>query len=68
MALSKIKLSENKVKIAMAREGLTQKDLAEAVGVSSQRLGSMFKTSIVLTSNAGRIAKALNVDVTEIID
>jgi DNA-binding Xre family transcriptional regulator len=68
MALGKIKLSEDKVKIVMAREGFSQKDLAEAIGVTSQRLGTMFKTSVVLTSNAGRIAKALNVDVTEIID
>lgn len=68
MALTSMILSHDKVSAAMARKGYTQKGLAEAIGVTPQRLGAILRKQSVLASSAGRIAKALDVDVTEIID
>ena len=53
--------------LAMARSGIGTTELAERAGISTQTLWrSMYKGKPVRLSTAGRIARALGVDVTEI--
>jgi DNA-binding Xre family transcriptional regulator len=70
MASSTLQLSRKKVNIAIARMGgdYSVYKLAEDCGVSRQRMTVILNSDNISPSNAGRIAKALNVDVTEIID
>jgi transcriptional regulator with XRE-family HTH domain len=68
MALGNIQLSTEKIKLAMARKGYTTRELATECGITEQRLSAIFREHNVRPSNAGRLARALDVDVTEIID
>jgi transcriptional regulator with XRE-family HTH domain len=70
MASSTLQLSRKKVNIAIARKGgdYSVYKLAEDCGVSRQRMTVILNSDNISPSNAGRIARALNVDVTEIIE
>lgn len=61
-------LSRNKINIAMARKQMTVQQLAEAYGVSRNRINILLNQREVSTVSAGRMAQALGVDVTEILE
>ncbi len=61
-------LNYDKVRLAMARNSFSVPDLAKVYGISRQRMQVIINSRNVSTKTAGRLAKALAVDVTEIID
>lgn len=63
-----MRMSRKKVNIALARKQMTVTELAEAYGVSRARMNVILNSQAVTPVCAGRVAKALDVDVTEIID
>lgn len=63
-----MRMSRKKVNIALARKQMTVSELAEAYGVSRARMNVILNSQVVTPVCAGRVAKALDVDVTEIID
>ena len=63
-----MKVSKDKIDIVRANRCMTITELAEAYGVSRTRLNMILNQREVTVVCAGRLAKALGVDVTEIID
>ncbi len=63
-----MKLNRDKVNIAMARKKMTVMDLAKAYGVSRARINVILNSQVITPVCAGRVAEALGVDVTDIID
>ncbi len=63
-----MKLNRDKVNIAMARKKMNVTDLAKAYGVSRARMNVILNSQVLTPVCAGRVADALGVDVTEIID
>lgn len=63
-----MRLSEQKIKLMMARNTFTTSVLAEAYGVSRARMNAILNQREVTPMCAGRLAKALKCDVTEIIE
>lgn len=63
-----MKLNRDKVNIEMARKKMTVVTLAKAYGVSRARMNVILNSQFVTPVCAGRVASALDVDVTEIID
>lgn len=63
-----MKINKDKVLICMARKGITNKTMAEEYGCSRQYISIILSKGSVKPATAGKIAKALGVDVTEIID
>ena len=63
-----MRMSRKKVNIALARKQMTVTELAEAYGVSRARMNVILNSQVVTPVCAGRVAQALDVDVTEIID
>lgn len=63
-----MEISRNKINIAMARKCWTVTDLAEAYGVSRARINVILNQRSVSVVSAGRLAAALGVDVTEILE
>lgn len=63
-----MKINKDKVLICMARKGITYKTMAEEYGCSRQYISIILSKGSVKPATAGKIAKALGVDVTEIID
>ena len=63
-----MRLSREKINLAMARTNFTVTKLALAYGVSSQRMQVILNSKRVTPATAGKLAKALGVDVTEIIE
>ena len=63
-----MKVSKEKIDIARANRYRTITELAEAYGVSRTRLNMILNQREVTVVSAGRLAKALGVDVTEIIE
>lgn len=61
-------LDMEKVKIIMARQGLTATEIAERCGKTKQRISTVFNSVNISPKTAGMIAAALGVDVTEIIE
>lgn len=62
-----MKINREKVDIAMARKCMTVIDLAKSYGVSRSRMNVILNSQKVTPLCAGRIAKALGTDVTEIL-
>lgn len=60
-------LERTKVDIAMAKEKLTVKALADRYGVSRARMNVILNSRNVTPAAAGRLSDALGVDVTEIL-
>lgn len=60
-------LSDSKIAIALARQKLSKTQLAEKAGMSRNRLNVLLNSKKITPVSAGRIAEALNVDVTEIL-
>ena len=63
-----MKLSREKINICMARKQMTVKELAKTYGVSRNRINIILNQREVSVVSAGRMATALGVDVTEIIE
>lgn len=63
-----MKISRNKIDICRARRKKSISDLAEAYGVSRARMNVILNQKEVSVVSAGRLAEALGVDVTEIIE
>lgn len=63
-----MKISREKINIEMARKKMSVKALADAYGVSRARINVILNQREVSVISAGRLADALGVDVTEIIE
>ncbi len=63
-----MKISREKIDIEMARKKMNVKALAESYGVSRARINVIINQREVSVISAGRLADALGVDVTEIIE
>lgn len=62
-----MQLSKEKINIELAKQGLTMGELAEKTGYSRTRVNTILNSINVLPKTAGNIAKALNVNVEEIL-
>mgnify|MGYP001103261693 FL=1 len=63
-----MKVNRDKINVAMARKKMTVGDLADAYGVSRNRINILLNQREVSVVSAGRLAEALGVDVTEILE
>ena len=63
-----MKLSRDKIDIALARNSLTITNLSKSYGVSRSRMNIILNMREVTPVCAGRMANALGVDVKEIIE
>lgn len=63
-----MQINERKLLIAMARKKFNISRLAEAYGVSKTRMSQIMKNKEVSTECIGRLAEALGVDVTELLE
>lgn len=63
-----MEIKRSKINLVMARNSLTINQLAERYGVSSQRMRIILNSKNVTPAVVGRMAKALECDVTEIIE
>lgn len=61
-------LSKNKIETILARKEMNRGQMAEAAGVSRNRIYVILNSRNVTPAVAGRIAKALGVDVTDILE
>lgn len=66
--MGKMKIDKGKVDICRARKKKSVADLAESYGVSRARMNVILNQREVSVVSAGRLAEALGVDVTEIIE
>ncbi len=62
-----MKLSKSKVEINLARNGMNAREL-RSKGISSTTLTRAMQGRSITAKSAGRIAKAIGVDITEIIE
>ena len=63
-----MRISRDKINICMAIKKMTVQALANAYGVSRTRINVLLNQREVSTVSAGRMASALGVDVTEILE
>lgn len=63
-----MRISRDKVDVCRARRKKSVSDLAKAYGVSRARMNVILNQREVSVISAGRLAEALGVDVTEIIE
>lgn len=63
-----MKLSKNKIDMVRARSGLTDAQIAEKYGATVTAVRFMFADKDVRPETAGRLARALGVDVAEILE
>ena len=63
-----MRLSREKIEICRARKCYTITDLAKAYGVTRTRMHTLLNQREVSAITAGKLAKALGVEVTEIIE
>lgn len=66
--MGKMKISREKINIELARKEMSVTALANSYGVSRARMNVILNQREVSTISAGRLAKALRVDVTEILE
>lgn len=64
----KLRINKSKLEIAMARAELNRNTLAEKAGMPIPTICNVYTRGTCKPATAGRIAKALGVDVTEIIE
>lgn len=60
-------LSNEKFNIALGRQLMTRNDICRKTGITEGNLSTMLKRGTVRPKTAGLIAKALEVDITDII-
>lgn len=63
-----LKLDPKKIEIARARAGINITNLAKAYGVSRARMNVILNSIRVTPECVGRLARALHVDVTDLIE
>ena len=63
-----MKLSRDKIELQRAKKCMTMANMAQAYGVSRQRMTTILNQREATPVCAGRIAAALGVDVTEILE
>lgn len=63
-----MKISKAKLIVALARKQWNQRDLRDNAVVSAQTILNLNKGKTVMPATVGKIAAALGVDVTEIIE
>lgn len=63
-----MKIDNRKLDLLLARQCMSRRDLRDRNGASPQTLQRIGKGEDVKPKTAGRIARALGVDVTEIIE
>ena len=63
-----MKISKKKLEIAMARAKLNRNGLAEKSGMPIPSVCNLYRRESRKPATAGRIAEALGVDVTEILE
>lgn len=63
-----MKISRDLIDVCRARKKMSVSDLAEAYGVSRARMNVILNQREVSVVSAGRLAEALGVDVTEIME
>lgn len=63
-----MQISNEKINIALARREMTVTQLAEACKVSRNRIYILLNQKSITPASAGKIARALGVDVTEILE
>lgn len=61
-------IDDHKFAIALANSGLTIEEAAGRAGVSRQRFHAILNSKKATAQAVGKVAKALGVDVTEIIE
>lgn len=66
--MTNLKISQNKVQLAMARNTMNPYDLCSAAGISYASYHRIMKEGNCKIATLGKIASALGVDVTEIMD
>ena len=62
-----IKLDGRKLNIELARHEMSVTQLAEAAGINRTSIAAIRKTGVCKTTTAGKLARALGIDVTEIM-
>ena len=62
-----MKLNARKIKLLLAEREMNQSDLAVKIGVNRQQVNDILGRESCSLKTLGRIAKALGVDVTEIL-
>lgn len=60
-------IDEKKIELNLARKQMTMQELAESCNVSRQRMHVILNSKSVAPATVGRVAKALDVDVADII-
>ena len=68
IVMTNLKISQDKVQIAMARKTMNPYDLCSAAGISYASYRRIMKEGGCKISTLGKIASALDVDVKEIIE
>ena len=63
-----MKLSRNKIDLLLARKCMSVAELSERYGVTRSRMSCLINKKNVSYISVGKLAKALDVDVTEIIE
>lgn len=66
--MTNLKISQDKVQLAMARKEMNPYDLCSAAGISYAAYRRIMKEGGCKIATLGKIASALGVDVTEIIE
>lgn len=61
-------INDSKFDVALANSALTLGEVAERAGITRQRLHIILNSKRVTPQAAGKVARGLGVDVTEIID
>ncbi|MEZ3506858.1 MAG: helix-turn-helix transcriptional regulator [Lachnospiraceae bacterium] len=68
IVMTNLKISQDKVQIAMARKTMNPYDLCSAAGISYASYRRIMKEGGCKIATLGKIASALDVDVKEIIE
>ena len=63
-----MKLNKSKILLIMASKQMTQQSISKTYGVSSRRISNIINASNVRPVTAGKLAKALGVNVTDILE
>lgn len=62
-----MKIDSIKIKLLMAEQEISQAVLAERCGIARQNISTMLARGTCSIANVGKLAKALGVDIQEII-
>ena len=65
--MKSVTVKTTEIKVGMARKNLKYKELASLAGISNTTVSTIMKRGTCSPVNAGRIARVLGVDVTELI-